>query len=233
MIFSCDYCEDIFNTKQALTRHSNKCQEKKIFLVKEKEKEKNLMLQKELKKLKEQIIKLKAENKELRLKPVIINHNDNRVQNVTIKTYIKNTQAITVEALNSFVSKLTMNHIIDGGVGLANYYIQYIQPKHSIVCKDLSRQICMYKNAEEKIYKDPRLLKFIKDFSSSVHISARDLVQEFCKNDWIKDDLEKQRELMEIVKDISMAKTGNKAKFVPSPEVIFVLALYQKTYPYY
>ena len=224
VIYNCEFCECIFTSKRNLEHHNRICKTKKVYINKKDEKLEIMTLHKtiqnkdlEILNLKDKVAELKEEIKELRMKPTTIINNDNRIQNnVTLKAYIKNSKAITTKALAAFVSKLNIGHILDGGIGLANYYIQNIQPEHSIVCNDLSRQICMYKNDKEKIYKDPRLLKFIKDFSNSVHIPAKDLVDEYCKNDWIKDDIVKMRELMEIVKDINMAKTGNKARFVPS-----------------
>jgi hypothetical protein len=224
VVYRCEYCECIFTSKRNLGYHNSICKTKKIYINKKDENLQIIILQTdlqnkdtEIQNLKNKIVELEKENKELRTKPTIIN-NDNRkvVNNVTIKAYIKNSKAITTDALKAFVSKLNIGHIMDGGIGLANYYIQHILPKHSIVCNDISRKMCMYKNSEKKIYTDPRLVKFIKDFSSSVHTPAKYLVDEYCKNDWIKDDIDSQRELMEIIKDISMAKSGNKARFVPS-----------------
>jgi hypothetical protein len=212
VIFKCEYCDKILSTKQMLENHKNICSVRKnkevenlINELKEKnelinkcntiiemyrEKEKNYkeqIIQQE-KNYKEQIKDLqdkldKIANKAID-KPTIITNTTNNSLNIMTSLDFNNLDKIK----DVIQDKLSINHIVDGQKGLAQFVVDTIlkdeEGKLLYVCTDPSRNIFKYKNSTGEIKKDveaKKLTTYILD--GGIKTKSVELA-----NKWYKDD---------------------------------------------
>jgi hypothetical protein len=183
--FRCEYCEKILSTKQKLDYHNNICDKKKENIVKlekekldkeiktlkeqleRKDKECKEQLEKQKKELKEQIDDYKHQIKDLQDKlenlaskaidrptSVISNTTTNNNLNIATSMDFDNIEHIK----NLIDNYLTINHIVDGQKGIANFVKETMLiddngiPKY--ICTDPSRNIFKYKDTNGEIKKD-------------------------------------------------------------------------------
>jgi hypothetical protein len=173
-IYQCEYCEKILSTKRNLDGHLTLCDKKKdkeIKTLKEKlerkDKECKEQLEKQKKELKEQIVDYKQQIKDLQDKlenlaskaierptSVISNTITNNSLNIATSMDFDNIEHIK----NLIDNYLTINHIVDGQKGIANFVKETMLiddngiPKY--ICTDPSRNIFKYKDTNGEIKKD-------------------------------------------------------------------------------
>jgi hypothetical protein len=186
-IFQCEFCKKILSTKQTLEYHTNICDKeniaKELKTIKEQlekqeklhkeqlEKQEKLHKeqlekQKELKiEFKEQLEKQEEQNKILLNKleilatkaiqrPTIVSNTTNNNLNIATSMDFENIEHIT----NLIDNYLTINHVIDGQKGIANFVKETMLIDENgiskYVCTDPSRNIFKYKDTNGEIKKD-------------------------------------------------------------------------------
>ena len=178
--FKCEYCDKIISTKQMLENHKNICIIKKDKEIKE-IKEKLETKDNELKEKDKIIIKLKLQNenyekqkkeykeqnKDLldkleklatkaidRPTSVVSNTTTNNSLNISTSMDFNNIDNIK----NIIENYLTINHIVDGQKGIANFVRETMLLDHNgklkYICTDSSRNIFKYKDTNGEIKKD-------------------------------------------------------------------------------
>ena len=123
--YDCVHCGTTVSSRGVLNRHMKTCKAKIL-------NDKDAIITEQQKIIDD----MKAEIEELRNRPTttIIN-NDNRT--VNINNYVKESQkTVSTDVLKEYIPKLTMNHILGGGTGLAQYVIDHICSDVRIVTKD-------------------------------------------------------------------------------------------------
>jgi beta-xylosidase len=178
--FKCEYCNKILSTKQMLENHKNICiikKDKEIKVLKEKLESKD----KELKEKDKLNIRLKLQNENYE-KQVEKQEEQNKVllnklENLASKAIDKPTSIVSntttnnnlniatsmdfdnIEHIKNLIDNyLTINHIVDGQKGIANFVKETMLiddngiPKY--VCTDPSRNIFKYKDTNGEIKKD-------------------------------------------------------------------------------
>jgi len=183
--FKCEYCEKILSSKHSLVYHLDICDKKKenIERLKKQEiKELKAQLQSKDKELKEKeklVIKLKIYNekykeqlekqedqiRELQDKlenlankaidrPTIVSNTTNNSLNIATSMDFNNIDHIK----NLIDNYLTINHVVDGQKGIANFVRETMllddNGKLKYVCTDPSRNIFKYKDTNGEIKKD-------------------------------------------------------------------------------
>jgi hypothetical protein len=183
-IYKCEYCEKILSTKQILENHKNICIIKKdieIKILKEKLENKD----KEIKEKDNTVIKLKTQNEnfekqiqkqEENYKKQIKDLQD-KLENLASKAIERPTSVISntttnnslniatsmdfdnIEHIKNLIDNyLTINHVVDGQKGIANFVKETMLlddngiPKY--ICTDPSRNIFKYKDTNGEIKKD-------------------------------------------------------------------------------
>jgi len=243
--FECGSCEKILTSQQNLNAHSLVCKQKDKNLIKSLENElviKETELTVKNSEITEMKIKLEEKNKENdRLsnllkefihKPTNIINNtntnsnntntnqvkneDNRVLNVV--TFLKEiNKPITTKLLEDNVKHLTVHHCLGGGIGLADYALQFPLAETPIVCTDQNRHNFKYLdefNGRVIVNEDKNLIQFNPRFFAAIKERSRVLLEEFAKDIDITDDegLAKATEIANILKDINYSSRGDKTK---------------------
>jgi len=179
--YICDHCDKNFTSPQGLSYHIKSCKnmiqdikDKVILLEKEienyKKEEENH--KKEVENKNEEIKRLSNLLEKALLKPTISNSvvNDNRSTNVV--NFLKEiNKPITLSTLMYNVRFLTMNHCIDGGDGLARYYIEHPFKEAPIICTDSSRKnfsYCKKSHGVIEVVKDKKLCKLNPKFFEAI-----------------------------------------------------------------
>jgi hypothetical protein len=167
--FKCQYCDKLLSTKQSILHHLNVCDKKKDKEIKElkehlenQKKELKNEFKEQFKKqeenYKEQIKDLlnKLENLANKAidKPTIVSNTTNNSLNIATSMDFNNIEYIK----NIIDNYLTINHIVDGQKGLANFVRETMllddNGKLKYVCTDPSRNIFKYKDSNGDIKKD-------------------------------------------------------------------------------
>ena len=176
--FKCEYCDKILSTKQSIIHHLNLCDKKKDIEIKElkdqietkdkelKEKDKlviklkiyNENYEKQFEKQEDQIRELQDKLENLANKaidrPTIVSNTTNNSLNIATSMDFNNIDHIK----NLIDNYLTINHIVDGQKGIANFVRETMllddNGKLKYVCTDPSRNIFKYKDTNGEIKKD-------------------------------------------------------------------------------
>lgn len=228
--FKCADCDLNVTTKQTLQSHHKICTKRSLRILQEEHDE--IIHQKDL-----VILKFKRKNRELRKtidklmkKPIIVNNNDNRTINntdnrttnntdnrsVNIKTYIKNNcNAITKEVLDKHKEELTLDHILNGGRGLAMYALKYPLSEAPMICTDRTRHTFRYKVHPERVLEDPHLTIFMPMFFSSIKENVKDIMLRFIDELNLdpaeSDSMSQELEYVNIIKDVNYSSVGTKS----------------------
>ena len=186
--FKCKYCNKTVASNQRLKRHLDICNEKTRKIIEEKDKiieeQKNNFVSKctELDELKKIISELTTEvrNRDREItrlsaiiekavsKPTNVTNNNTDNRSVNVVNFLRETnKPIKVQTLMDNVQYLTKEYCIDGGVGLARYYMEHPFKEAPLICTDSVRKNFSYlvKTREAtEIIKDKKLCKLNPNF---------------------------------------------------------------------
>ena len=160
-IFQCEFCKKILSTKQKLEYHKNICDkkqeniEKELKTIKEQFELKEKLLEKQEEQNKFLLNKLEIlATKAIQRPTTIVSNTTNNILNIATSMDFENIEHIK----NLIDNYLTINHIIDGQKGIANFVKEKMLidengiPKY--ICTDPSRNIFKYKDTNGEIKKD-------------------------------------------------------------------------------
>jgi len=237
--FKCEYCEKILSTKQMLENHKNICivkKDKEIKKLKEElEKQKKEykeqikeQFEKQKKEYKEQLEEQKEEYKEQ------IRELQDKLENLATKAIQRPTSIVSntttnnslniatsmdfdnIEHIKNLIDNyLTINHVVDGQKGIANFVKETMLiddngiPKY--ICTDPSRNIFKYKDTNGEIKKDVEA----KKLTGSVIKGGLRRRTAILGNDWVEseensnDYLHKLELMMEFQQNIHKLGDNN------------------------
>jgi hypothetical protein len=96
-------------------------------------------------------------------------------KNTQINNYIQNLKPLTQEHLLDSVPNLTIDHIIKGPEGYAEYALEY-PLKDRMVCSDYSRRKVKFKNKDGKVITDPEMTVLAVKFFESIKEKNKELI---------------------------------------------------------
>lgn len=201
--FQCNDCFKKYTSKQSLQLHLLNCKVKELNCInaeKDKikiaEKEKIIHLNNQLKQkiihletqLNQKIIHLENQLKE---KDDMIQNLQNKLENIALKAvsrpttsnktqinnYIQQLQPITEEHLIDNVQHLTIDHILKGPEGYAQYALEY-PLKDRLICVDYARRKVKFKNKDGNIITDPEMSNLATKFFNSIKDKNKKLIVE-------------------------------------------------------
>jgi len=178
--FVCSPCNKSFTSAQSLRLHKKVCKSGRIVTTKTDDDQLKQELQEKDIKIRELQIKVSEKEKENErlsnllkealTKPTITNNNDNRSMNVV--NFLKETnKPITLNTLMMNSQYLTMANCLEGGNGLAKYYIAHPFKEAPIICTDSVRKNFSYlikKHGVIEIVKDKKLCNFNPKFFETI-----------------------------------------------------------------
>jgi RNase P protein component len=223
--FLCIDCVKTFSCKSSLTRHIKSCiiRVKRVIkedftkIISKKDKETDMVIVKITKtydiKLeeKESIIeelreRVKELTKLLASKPTVV-HNTNTNINVQNNFIKANFKPITIQVLQDSVQHFTLNHVLNGGDGLARFALKYQLQDTRMLCTDFSRMIFKYLESPDRVLKDPYLKNFCPLFFTAIKDANKHLIDKLIKK--IDLDVGDEDNLKELIKYNNMIKDVN------------------------
>jgi len=180
--FVCEICDKNFTTLQSLNNHTKACKsifdpiKKELEFLKNNNKIKDNqieILNNDIKHKDIEIERLSNLLEKALTKPatnITTNNNDNRSMNVV--NFLKETnKPITLNTLMRNSQYLTMANCLEGGNGIAKYYIAHPFKEAPIICTDSVRKNFSYiikKHGVIEIVKDKKLCKFNPKFFETI-----------------------------------------------------------------
>ena len=98
--------------------------------------------------------------------------------NTQINNYIQQLKPVTDEHLIDSVSNLTIDHIIKGPEGYAEYALEY-PLKDRMLCSDYSRRKVKFKDKDGKVVTDPEMNTLALKLFESIKDKNRELIRRY------------------------------------------------------
>jgi hypothetical protein len=99
-------------------------------------------------------------------------------RNTHINNYINQLKPVTKEHLLDSVSNLTIDHIIKGPEGYAEYALEY-PLKDRMLCSDYSRRKVKFKDNDGNVITDPEMTTLVVKFFDSIKDKNRELIRKY------------------------------------------------------
>lgn len=223
----CEWCKRCFSSKHWLTVHKNKCisnikniQDKCICLEKD-----NIQLEKDniqLEHINNTLIHQLQDQKE------IIQDLQNKLENIAlsavsrpttsnktqINNYIQQLQPVTDEHLIDNVQHLTIDHIMKGPEGYAQYALEY-PLKDRLICVDYARRKVKFKNKDGKVITDPEMSNLATKFFNSIKDKNKELIIECGEKlkENFGDELDTIVKIFDYKAGVERSSDGEKSEF--------------------
>lgn len=152
-----------------------------------------------------------------------IQHLQDKLENIAIKAvsrpvsttkntqinYIQQLQPVTEEHLVSNVSNLTIDHIIKGPEGYAEYALNY-PLKDRMICSDYARRKVKFKDKDGNLITDPEMTTLTKKFFESIHEKNKELICKYANE--LKDRFGDENVMDTVVKIFEYKEAVNRAR---------------------
>ena len=154
VIIKCSYCDTCFSRKDSLTRHlNNSCRS---------------LHEKTYIKLLEQMNELKLEIAQMKNNQATTNVNNRNV-------VVNNLQPITDEDIQEQIENLTLDFILEGAKGFADFANSY-PFKDRVLCTDKSRKKLRYRDEDGELVEDGGGHKLIQKFFQAISTRNEELI---------------------------------------------------------
>jgi len=176
--FTCDACKSSFTRKQDYNRHVNICKSILPFeIITE-----NNQLKEKMNDLKQTIEEQKQTIKELqdKLENVAIHavSRPTTTKNTQINNYIQKLEPITDDILKDNVPNLTIQHILKGPEGYAEYALEF-PLKNRVICVDYARRKVKFKDPTGNVITDPEMSNVATKFFNSIKDKNKELIIQY------------------------------------------------------
>ena len=121
--------------------------------------------------MEEQIKELQNNIKDISIKSV----SRATTKNTQINNYIQNLRPITEEQLLDNVQYLSIDHILRGPEGYAEYALEY-PLKDSMICVDYARRKVKFKDKDGNVITDPEMSNLAEKFFNSIKDKNKELI---------------------------------------------------------
>ena len=184
-LYTCDGCSKSFSRSYHLQRHQKQCKsndrlyelesklaqvEKDIEIYVKEISQKNIVIQEQ----KETIKELQDKLENIAIKAV--SRPTNMTKNTQIN-YINQLKPVTEEVLLDNAQHLSIDHIMKGPKGYAQYALEY-PLKDRLLCVDYSRRKVKFKDKDGNVITDPEMTGLATKFFNSIKDKNQDLILE-------------------------------------------------------
>lgn len=180
-LYVCEYCNKDVSTKNRLYTHYQTCDKYKAQNISNQYKEEINHLHETIEQKEQTIQDQKKQIKELqdKLENIAIKAVQRpTTRNTQINNYIQQLKPVTDEHLLDSVPNLTIDHIIKGPEGYAEYALEY-PLKDRMVCSDYSRRKIKFKDKDGKVITDPEMNTLAVKFFESINDKNRELIRKY------------------------------------------------------
>jgi len=220
--FECEYCESILSSEKRLKTHYLICDKYTIDKIEKKYKEEidvlnqnNMKLieekDKQIEEQKQQIKDLQDKLENVAIKAV--SRPTNTIKN-TQNNYIQQLKPVTEDVLNENVQHLTIDHILKGPEGYAEYALEF-PLKDRVACIDYSRRKVKFKDQEGNVITDPEMTNLATKFFKSIKDKNKTLILEYGNqlHERLGDNIDTIVQLMEYKIKVDNGADGEKQDF--------------------
>ena len=172
--FECHGCTKKYTSKYALNIHTESCTDIIIQNYEGKLKELTEQLQNQKEQYEKRIDVLQDKLENIAIKAV----SRPTTPNTQINNYIQQLKPVTDEHLIDSVSNLTIDHIIKGPEGYAEYALEY-PLKDRMLCSDYSRRKVKFKDKDGKVVTDPEMNTLALKLFESIKDKNRELIRRY------------------------------------------------------
>ena len=175
-LFVCKLCSKKFSSKRWLLEHEKKCGTNINDLIDDfqKSREENIRNNIIIQEQKQVIKDLQKNIQELAIRAV---SRSTTTKNTNINNYIQNLQPITDEHLKENVQHLSIDHILRGPEGYADYALEY-PLKDRLICIDYARRKIKFKDIDGNVITDPEMANLATKFFQSIKAKNKELIME-------------------------------------------------------
>ena len=170
----CEYCDNSFGSKRIQKNHLSKCTEFLLHKNSVKYDEQIKFLQLELIKKEVTIKELQDKLENIAIKSVSRATTTNKTQ---INNYIQQLQPVTDDHFNDSAQYLTIEHILKGAEGYANFALQN-SLQDRMLCVDYSRRKVKFKDKDGHIIVDPEMTELATKLFKSIKEKNNELILE-------------------------------------------------------
>ena len=121
-------------------------------------------------------------------RPIIINK-------ITLNN-VDDLNNITDECLTENVKNFSIDHVLKGPEGYAEYAVEYAL-ENSLLCDDIETLLIKYKDKDGVIIMDPGMLNLSKKFFGSIKDKNKELIMSYCANLNFAENMDKMVELLD------------------------------------
>ena len=121
-------------------------------------------------------------------RPIIINK-------ITLNN-VDDLNNITDECLTENVKNFSIEHVLKGPEGYAEYAVKYAL-ENSLLCDDIETLLIKYKDKDGVIIMDPGMLNLSKKFFGSIKDKNKELIMSYCANLNFAENMDKMVELLD------------------------------------
>ena len=181
IIFKCIGCKKQYTSNQNLNIHMESCFLFQIRAERDQHRKEKENLTEKLEEKELQLEKCEHVIKELqdKLENVAIKASQRpTTRNTQINNYIQQLKPVTEEHLIDSVVNLTIDHIIKGPEGYAEYALEY-PLKDRLLCLDYSRRKVKFKNNDGNVITDPEMTILASKFFESIKDKNRELIRKY------------------------------------------------------
>jgi hypothetical protein len=221
--YKCESCGREFSTKTNLNRHQKSCKTGNILSDKldiidnlqEELHECKIKLTEKDKQLEEQkntIHDLQKQMQEVAMKAVSRSTTTNN--KTQINNYIQNMQPVTEQHLIDNVQHLTIDHIMKGPEGYAEYAMEY-PLKDRLLCVDYARRKVKFKDRDGNVITDPEMSNLATKFFNSIKDKNKELILECGKKlkENFGDELDTIVRIFDYKSSVDKSSGGEKTDF--------------------
>lgn len=210
--FECHGCTKKYTSKYALNIHTESCTDIIIQNYEGQLKELTEQLQNQKEQYEKRIDVLQDKLENIAIKAV----SRPTTRNTQINNYIQQLKPVTDEHLIDSVSNLTIDHIIKGPEGYAEYALEY-PLKDRMLCSDYSRRKVKFKDKDGKVVTDPEMNTLALKFFESIKDKNRELIRRYANEakEKLGDDnvMDTVVKLFDYKSDIEKGSYGEKTEF--------------------
>jgi len=205
-----------------LERHRKKCQangklyslEHNVDMLKVKLSEKDSILSEKntyILKLEQAIRELQDKLGNIALKAV---SRSTTTKNTQITNYIQNLQPVTDKHLKDNVQHLSINHILRGPEGYAEYALEY-PLKDRLICVDYARRKVKFKDHDGNVITDPEMTNLATKFFNSIKDKNKELILEYGEQlkENFGDEIDTIVKIFDYKSAVENGSVGNKTDF--------------------
>ena len=173
--FACEYCKKPYTQRNDLNRHQIVCFDMKISQLKQEYVQIIDQKDNQLQEQKQTIKELQDKLENIALRAV---SRSTTTKNTQINNYIQNLQPVTDEHLQDNINYLSIDHILRGPEGYADYALEY-PLKDRLICVDYSRRKVKFKDKDGNIITDPEMTNLATKLFNSIKDKNKELIIEY------------------------------------------------------